>query len=48
MGKTDGYQYMFMFTMVKYCATETSVLPDDNKVFHVLAPLLKQIVPYWV
>ena len=42
MGETNRYQYSYMFTMVKYCATELSVLPKGHQVFQwgVLAPLL--------
>jgi len=31
MGETDGDQYVFVLTMVKCCATETSVQPEGYR-----------------
>ena len=43
MRETDGYQYVFMLTIFKYCATKASVLSEGHQVFRwgVLTPLLK-------
>jgi len=32
-GETNGHQYVFVFTMAKYCATKILVLPEGHQVF---------------
>jgi len=32
-GKINGHQYVFVFTMIKYCATEILVQPEGHQVF---------------